>query len=432
MNPIPSLTLTQAARYWLKLGLISFGGPAGQISMMHQELVEKRQWISERRFMHALNYCMVLPGPEAQQLATYIGWLMHGVRGAVIAGGLFVLPSLLVLIGLSWLYMSLGSQITTQALYGIKPAVVAVVAFAAWRIGKKVLKQNELWLIAGAAFLSVLLFKLPFPFIVATAGVLGWILRARLRASSGHTANSVVPSAVALIDDNTPIPAHARYSKARLLKVLAIAMLLWGVGFLAVYCTDPTLTQMAAFFSKAALVTFGGAYAVMPYVFQATVEQYQWLTPAQMLDGLALGETTPGPLIMVVAFVGFVGAWSKAALFSPAVAGVLGACVATFFTFLPSFVFILAGGPLVEHTREDFKLAGPLAAITAAVVGAILYLAVFLAWHLFWPLGWASSPDWFALALSITAWWVLYKEKLGMIPVIVLCGLVGALWRYLI
>lgn len=431
-NAPRTLTLAQASRYWFKLGLISFGGPAGQISMMHQELVEKRQWISERRFLHALNYCMVLPGPEAQQLATYIGWLMHGVRGAVIAGGLFVLPSLLVLIGLSWLYMSLGSQVTAQALYGIKPAVVAVVAFAAWRIGKKILKQNELWLIAAAAFLSVLIFKLPFPLIVAAAGFLGWLLRARLHANSEHAAELIKPHAVALIDDDTPIPAHARYSRARLLKVLAAAFLLWCVGFLFAYITDPTLTQMAAFFSKAALVTFGGAYAVMPYVFQATVEQYQWLTPAQMLDGLALGETTPGPLIMVVAFVGFVGAWSKAVLISPAVAGVLGACIATYFTFLPSFVFILAGGPLVEHTREDFKLAGPLAAITAAVVGAILYLAVFLAWHLFWPLGWAASPDWFAVVLASTAWRVLYKEKLGMIPVIILCGLIGALWRYLI
>lgn len=432
MTPPSSLSLAQASRYWFKLGLISFGGPAGQISIMHQELVEKRQWISERRFLHALNYCMVLPGPEAQQLATYIGWLMHGVRGAVIAGGLFVLPSLLVLMGLSWLYMSLGSQITTQALYGIKPAVVAVVAFAAWRIGKKILKQNELWLIAAAAFLSVLIFKLPFPLIVATAGLLGWVLRSRLHASNGHAAAAAKPDTAALIDDNTPIPAHARYSRVRLLKVLSAAFLLWGAGFLLTCLTDPTLTQMAAFFSKAALVTFGGAYAVMPYVFQATVEQYQWLTPAQMLDGLALGETTPGPLIMVVAFVGFVGAWSKAALLNPAVAGALGACVATFFTFLPSFVFILAGGPLVEHTREDFKLAGPLAAITAAVVGAILYLAVFLAWHLFWPLGWSSPPDGFAIGLATSAWWVLYKEKLGMIPVIVLCGLIGALWRYLI
>ena len=425
-------SLAQASSYWFKLGLISFGGPAGQISIMHQDLVEKRHWISERRFMHALNYCMVLPGPEAQQLATYIGWLMHGVRGAVVAGGLFVLPSLLVLIGLSWLYMSLGAQITTQALYGIKPAVIAVVAFAAWRIGKKVLKQKELWLIAAAAFLAVLLLKLPFPLIVATAGVLGWILRARLRTRSGHIANSVQQSVPAMIDDSTPIPAHARYSKASLFKVLFGGISLWGAGFLITYSMDPTLTQMAAFFSKAALVTFGGAYAVMPYVFQATVEHYQWLTPAQMLDGLALGETTPGPLIMVVAFVGFVGAWSKAALLSPAAAGVLGACVATYFTFLPSFVFILAGGPLVEHTREDFKLAGPLAAITAAVVGAILYLAVFLAWHLLWPLGWSAMPDWFAMVLAVVAWWVLYREKLGMIPVIVLSGLAGALWRYLL
>lgn len=427
-----AVSLASAARYWLKLGFISFGGPAGQIAMMHEELVGKRQWISEKRFLHALNYCMVLPGPEAQQLATYIGWLMHGVRGALIAGGLFVLPSLFVLIGLSWLYMSLGSDITTHALYGIKPAVVAVVAFAAWRIGKKILKQKELWLIAAAAFAAVMVFKLPYPLIVAAAALLGWLLRYRLRGGSAHVVASVAPQAPALIDDDTPIPAHARFSRIGLFRVLLGGGVLWAAGFIAINAIDATLAQMAGFFSKAALVTFGGAYAVMPYVFQATVEQYQWLTPEQMMDGLALGETTPGPLIMVVAFVGFIGAWTHAAVISPAVAGVLGACVATYFTFLPSFVFILAGGPLVEHTREDFKLAGPLAGITAAVVGAILYLAVFLAWHLFWPLGWAAEPDGFAMVLSITAWWVLYKEKLGMIPVIVLCGLVGALWRYLI
>ena len=423
------ITLAQASRYWLWLGFISFGGPAGQIAIMHQDLVEKRRWISERRFLHALNYCMVLPGPEAQQLATYIGWLMHGTRGAIVAGGLFVLPSLFVLVGLSWLYMALGADITTHALYGIKPAVVAVVTFAAWRIGKKVLKQTELWVVAIAAFLAVCLMA-PFPLIVLSAGALGWLLRRRLSSGDAHGVAASTVHVPALIDDDTPIPRHALFSRARLLKILLAGFALWGLGFLLVMQADITLAQMASFFSKAALVTFGGAYAVMPYVFQATVEQYQWLTPAQMLDGLALGETTPGPLIMVVAFIGFVGAWTHVLSFSPVIAGVLGACVATYFTFLPSFVFILAGGPLVEHTRKDFKLAGPLAAVTAAVVGTILYLATFLAWHVFWPSGIVVQPDWFALALAVTAWWVLYKEKLGMIPVILLCGITGAVWRY--
>lgn len=427
---VSTVPFTRAALYWLKLGFISFGGPAGQIAMMHQELVEKRHWISDKRFLHALNYCMVLPGPEAQQLATYIGWLMHGTRGALVAGGLFVLPSLMVLIALSWLYMSLGPAITLHALYGIKPAVVAIIAFVAWRMGKKILKRKELWLIAATAFLAVMIFKLSYPLIVVAAGLLGWMLRGRLRDSGGHAGIRTGLHTPALIDDDTPIPEHARFSRMGLFKVLLAGSVLWTAGFLMIQAADITLAQMAEFFSKAALVTFGGAYAVMPYVFQAAVEQYQWLTSAQMLDGLALGETTPGPLIMVVAFIGFVGAWSKAALVSPVVAGVIGACVATFFTFLPSFVFILAGGPLVEHTREDSKLTGPLAGITAAVVGAILYLAVYLAWHVFWPLGWAAPPDGFAVALSLVAWWVLYKEKLGMIPVIFLCGLAGALWRY--
>ncbi len=423
------ISLAQASRYWLWLGCISFGGPAGQIAIMHEDLVEKRRWISERRFMHALNYCMVLPGPEAQQLATYIGWLMHGTRGAVVAGGLFVLPSLFVLVALSWLYMALGTGITTNALYGIKPAVVAVVAFAAWRIGKKVLKQTELCMVAIAAFLAVFL-KLPFPLIVLSAGILGWLLRGRLKANGPHGPAVPATHVAALIDDDTPIPLHARFSRTRLLKILLAGFTLWGLGFLLILQADTTLAQMASFFSKAALVTFGGAYAVMPYVFQATVEQYQWLTPAQILDGLALGETTPGPLIMVVAFIGFVGAWTHALSLSPVIAGVIGACVATYFTFLPSFVFILAGGPLVEHTRKDFKLEGPLAAITAAVVGTILYLAVFLAWHVFWPTSVVTQPDVFACVLVVTAWWVLYKEKLGMIPVILLCGATGAIWRY--
>jgi chromate transporter len=429
--PPEPVSLKQATRYWLKLGLTSFGGPAGQIAMMHQELVEKRRWISEHRFLHGLNYCMVLPGPEAQQLATYIGWLMHGRWGGIVAGGLFVLPSLFIIAGLSWLYMTAGAAITRQALYGVKPAVVAIVLFAAWRIGKKVLKRPELWAISLAAFLPVLLLKLPYPVIVLAAGAIGWMLRHRLAMSSAETARHVLAKQPALIDDDTPVPIHARYSRERLALVLFGGVAIWAAAMLAVQGLDHSLGQMARFFTQAALLTFGGAYAVMPYVFQGAVEHYHWLTPAQMLDGLALGETTPGPLIMVVAFIGFVGGWTHGIYADLAMGGVLGACTATFFTFLPSFVFILAGAPLVERMREDFSLSGPLSAITAAVVGTIVYLAVYLGGHVFWPGGAAASVDWFAVLLAAGAWWLLYREKLGMIPLILICGLAGFVVQWL-
>jgi chromate transporter len=429
--PPEPVSLKQATRYWLKLGLTSFGGPAGQIAMMHRELVENRRWISEHRFLHALNYCMVLPGPEAQQLATYIGWLMHGRWGGIVAGGLFVLPSLFIIAGLSWLYMTAGAAITTQALYGVKPAVVAIVLFAAWRIGKKVLKRPELWAISLAAFLSVLLLKLPYPLIVLAAAGIGWLLRHRLTMSTAETARQALAKRPALIDDDTPIPGHALYTRGRLALVLIIGITIWAMAMLFVNGLDQTFGQMARFFTQAALLTFGGAYAVMPYVFQGAVEHYQWLTPAQMLDGLALGETTPGPLIMVVAFIGFVGGWTQGVAADPALGGLLGACTATFFTFLPSFVFILAGAALVERMRENFSLSGPLSAITAAVVGTIFYLAVYLGWHVFWPGGAAASVDWFAVSLAAGAWWLLYREKLGMIPLILICGVAGFVVQWL-
>ena len=427
VSPIP---FSEALRFWLKLGFISFGGPAGQIAIMHQALVEQRGWISERRFLHALNYCMLLPGPEAQQLATYIGWLMHGVRGGVAAGVLFVLPSLFVLIGLSWAYMSLGPQDAAELLYGIRPAVVAIVLFAAWRIGSRVLKRPLTWGLALGALLAATA-GLAFPLIVLIAGAIGWFARAQLQAGTAHAAGGTA-SRPAIIGDDTPPPPHAIYSGRRLLYWLMVALLLWlaGMGLLVgLFGGDQLYPQLGLFFSKAALVTFGGAYAVMPYVFQNAVEQQGWITAAQMVDGLALGETTPGPLIMVVAYIGFVAAWTQQALAgaSPLVAGALGACVATFFTFLPSFFFILAGGPLVEHTRADFKLAGPLTAITAAVVGAILYLSVFLAWHVIWPRGLVLAPDWPALLLAIAGLLALVRGWLGMIPVILLSGVAGYL-----
>ncbi|HRP26727.1 chromate efflux transporter, partial [Thauera sp.] len=369
----------EAFLYWLKLGFISFGGPAGQIAIMHQELVEKRRWISEHRFLHALNYCMLLPGPEAQQLAIYIGWLLHRTWGGIVAGVLFVLPSLFILAALTYVYLAFGNLTFVQGVFnGIKPAVVAIVVFAAWRIGSRALKNNVLWALAAASFVAIFVFGVPFPYIVLVAGILGYIggrvMPDKFRVGGGHGASDK-DYGPALIDDDTPPMAHTRFRWSYLVTLLIAALALW-VGAMAML-EDPVLRDMGEFFTKAALLTFGGAYAVLPYVYQGGVETYGWLTGTQMIDGLALGETTPGPLIMVVSFVGFVGAWTKE-IFGPdalALAGMAGATVATFFTFLPSFVFILAGAPLVESTHGDLKFTAPLTGITAAVVGVVLNLA---------------------------------------------------------
>jgi chromate transporter len=426
-RPAP-VSFGEVLRYWFKLGCISFGGPAGQIAIMHAELVEKRRWISERRFLHALNYCMVLPGPEAQQLATYIGWLMHGTWGGIVAGGLFVLPSLVLLIALTWIYLAFGTlPVIAGLLWGIKPAVVAIVAFAAYRIGSRALNNTLLWLVAAAS-LGATILKVPFPLIVLSAGAIGFAgskIAPQLFRGGGHGGGKLKSYGAALIDDDTPTPAHARYRPARLAAVLAAGFVLWGIG-MAVLGAG-TLTDMGWFFSKAALLTFGGAYAVLPYVFQGSVLHYGWLSAPQMMDGLALGESTPGPLIMIVAFVGFVGGWN-AALFGPEhllVSGALAATVATYFTFLPSFIFILAGGPLVERTHDDLRFTAPLTAITAAVVGVILNLAGFFAYHVFWPSGF--GVDWIALAIGVASFVALYRFKAGIIKTIAVCGLAGAI-----
>jgi chromate transporter len=430
-NPV---SFWQAFLFWLKLGFISFGGPAGQIAMMHQELVEKRRWLSEQRFLHALNYCMLLPGPEAQQLATYIGWLMHRSLGGVVAGVLFVLPSLLILIGLGWIYLAYGHlPAISGVLYGIKPAVTAIVLFAAYRIGSRALQNWLLWSLAGLAFLAIFIFDMPFPLIVLSAvifGALGGKLApAKFKMGGGHgtAQKSYGP---ALIDDQTPTPDHALFSWLRLAKVMLFGLLLWGgaIGFLySQYGWNGALTQMAWFFTKAALLTFGGAYAVLPYVYQGAVETFNWLSPQQMMDGLALGETTPGPLIMVVTFVGFVAGWSKE-LFGGEqlfLAGAVAACVVTYFTFLPSFVFILAGGPLVESTHGNLKFTAPLTAITAAVVGVILNLAWFFALHVFYPNGYGEQIDTVAVVISLAALIALLRFKIGVISVILVCGVIG-------
>jgi chromate transporter len=427
MRNVPFST---ALRFWLKLGFISFGGPAGQIAIMHLELVERRRWISESRFLHALNYCMLLPGPEAQQLATYIGWLLHRGRGGLVAGLLFILPSFVILVALSWLYAAYGTVPAIAAFFsGMKPAVVAIVAFAAWRIGKRVLRNFWFVGLAVFAFIGLAAFAVPFPWIVLVAAAVGAI-GARLAPHSFHVAEQAAHAGGALIDDHSTTPVHASFSWSRLAWALIVGMVLWLAAMALLVAFEGgqgTLSRMAAFFSKAALVTFGGAYAVLPYVNQAAVEQYGWLSAPQMIDGLALGETTPGPLIMVVTFVGYLGAWTHAATMgmSPWLAGIAGAAVATYFTFLPSFVFIFAGGPLVEATRGRQFFTAPLAAVTAAVVGVIANLALYFARHVFWPAGFTHPPDWISLAIACAAALALFRFRLGVIPVILACGVAG-------
>ncbi len=428
------MTFGRALAFWLKLGFISFGGPAGQIALMHTELVERRRWISEKRFLHALNYCMVLPGPEAQQLATYIGWLMHRTWGGLAAGGLFVLPSLFLLIGLSWVYLAHGDVPAVAGLfYGIKPAVTAIVVAAAVRIGSRVLKNPGLWAVAVGAFVALVAAKLPFPLIVLAAGAIGYFggrwAPSTFRADAGHGA-PVAAQAPALIDDDTPTPAHARFGWPRFWRVLAVCIGLWlaGIGALTwVWGWNAVLPQMAWFFTKAALLTFGGAYAVLPYVYQGAVEQHQWLSGPQMIDGLALGETTPGPLIMVVAFVGFVGGWTKALFGADALflSGAVAAAVVTVFTFLPSFLFIFLGGPFIESTHGHLGLRAALTGITAAVVGVIASLAVFFAVHVLWPAGLAAHFEWPALVIGLAAALALIRYKAGVLPVILAAALAG-------
>ena len=433
--PIPFRT---ALLYWLKLGFISFGGPAGQIALMHSELVERRRWISEQRFLHALNYCMLLPGPEATQLAIYIGWLLHRTWGGIAAGLLFILPSLVLLIALSWIYLAFGHlPVIAGIMNGIKPAVVAIVIGAAWRIGARTLRNGLLAAIAVAAFIAIALLDLPFPLIVLGAALLG-LLGGRLwphRFQPGGAHPSERKHyGPAVLDDDTPTPEHARFSLRRLLMATAIGCLLALASWLLLALLsgpEGTAARMGWFFTKAALMSFGGAYAVLPYVVQGAVDQYGWLSAPQMIDGLALGETTPGPLIMIVAFVGFVGGWTHA-LFGQGelvlvLGGIAGALVASLFTFLPSFVFILAGGPLVESGRGNLRWSAPLTAISAAVVGVIASLAVFFGQHVFFA-GGAVQPA--AIAIGAAASVALLRFQLGPIKLIAACALAGLVLSY--
>ncbi|MEI6030828.1 MAG: chromate efflux transporter [Synechococcaceae cyanobacterium ELA739] len=442
--PDASPSLANAARFWLQLGLVSFGGPAGQIALLHSELVQRRRWLSERRFLHALNYCMLLPGPEATQLATYLGWLMHGNLGGLIAGGLFLLPSVLLLLGLSCLYALWGQQPLLVALFwALKPAVLAIVLQAAWRLGRRTLHQPLLLAIAVGAFLGLVWLQLPYPLLVVAAALIGWI-GGRLRpgwfqrtsaSASGpvkpgpgaptpeqSAPEQSAPERPALHDDDTATPAHALVSKRRLALSLLVSGLALAVPLAALSWQggwDGLLATMARFFTRVALISFGGAYAVLPYVAQGAVETHGWLSAHEMLDGLALGETTPGPLIMVVAFVGFMGGWNGSGSLALAL---LAGLVVVWFTFLPSFVFILAGAPLVEASREDLRLGPPLTAITAAVVGVIASLAVLFARPALLP-GGRLDPA--ALVILLVSLLLLLRWQWGVMRLIGAAALVG-------
>ena len=430
---IESISFWQAFKFWLKLGFISFGGPAGQIAVMHQELVEEKKWISEQRFMHALNYCMLLPGPEAQQLATYIGWLMHKTKGGIVAGVLFILPSLFLLIGLSWVYVKYGNvPIIAGLFYGIKPAVAAIVFHATYRIGSRSLKNKFLWVIAVIAFVAIFIFNIPFPFIVLFAAISGYLVGKKhphLFKLNAHQSNQKSYGR-AIIDDDTPTPEHAIFKWSHLIKIAVISAILWAtplVTLTIIFGWSHAYTQLAWFFTKAALLTFGGAYAVLPYVYQGAVSFYNWLTPTQMIDGLALGESTPGPLIMVVAFVGFLAAYNHSLLGSEYqfIAGALGAIIVTWFTFIFSFFFILAGAPVIESTHNQIKFTAPLTAITAAVVGVILNLALFLCYHVLWPRGFEGSFDYISAIIAILAVAALFKFNQSVLRVIIGSALMG-------
>ncbi|WP_367870372.1 chromate efflux transporter [Luteolibacter sp. Populi] len=423
--PVPSFG--EALRFWIKLGWISFGGPAGQIAIMHKELVERRRWLGEEHFLHALNFCMLLPGPEAQQLATYLGWRLHGARGGIAAGVLFVLPSVFILWGLSWLYMAGGGIGWVQGIFhGLMPAVIAIVFSAVKRIGGKALKSPALWGLALLSFVAIHFFQVSFVVIILAAGLLGYLGGTRwprqFPAGKGH--GKADGDELPVVELPPPIPA----SGARTLRICALCLTLWWLpvllcGLLLGWGSVPF--QEGLFFSKAALVTVGGAYAVLPYVNQMAVGHYGWLGERQMMAGLGLAETTPGPLIMVLQFVGFVAAWQHPGGLPPLLAATLGAAITTWVTFLPCFLFVFLGGPHVEGLCEKRSLASALTAITAAVVGVILNLAVDFSVHALWPPG---GFDGFVLVMAVGALVAMERFKVGVMPVLGVCGLAGVVW----
>lgn len=425
-------TLSEALGFWARLGFISFGGPAGQIALMHAELVERRRWLSEGRFLHALNYCMLLPGPEAQQLATYTGWLMHGSRGGLAAGLLFILPSLLLMIGLGWAYMVFGNHSLVRGmLYGVQPAVVALVVQAGWRLGRRTLKTPLHAAIAAGALVGVGL-GMPFPLLLLVAALGGILLDRRPGVAEHPAAHAAVEHSRAWIDDDTPSPPQAAHRLRSLLLLGGGGLALGLIAYLLLLASGhELLSAMAWFFTKAALLTFGGAYAVLPYVMHAAVEVHGWVTTPQMITALALGESTPGPLIMSLSFVAFLGGWQQPMLGTPLASGVAAALVACGFTFLPSFAFILAGAPWVEATRGLPRLAAPLRAISAAVVGVIVQLGLVLALHVLWPqatlVGRWDGLEWPALLIGVGAALALLRFGRGVIPVLAVSALLGLL-----
>ena len=415
----------EALRFWLKLGFISFGGPSGQIAMMHAELVEKKKWIGNEQFLHALNFCMLLPGPEAIQLAIYIGWLWHRTWGGIVAGVLFLIPSIFILWALSYIYVAFGHVAWIAAVfYGLKPAVLAIVVVAVIRIGRKALQNSMMWVIAGAAFIAIYFFRVPFPAIIVVAGLLG-LAGGRILPRYFSVANDDVPKSTL----SEAVPPHTRPSLARALKVCTTSILLWWLPIaLAGIClgTQHAIFREGIFFSKAAMVTFGGAYAVLPYVSQQAVENYHWLGTGQMLDGLGLAETTPGPLIMVLQFVGFLGAWNQPGDLPPLLAATLGALITTWTTFVPCFLWIFLGAPYIEKLRGNESLTSALSTVTAAVVGVILNLAVWFGLHVIFPA--TGNVDWFAFTVCAIAFVGMLRWRWNIVPVVLGSGLLGLIY----
>ncbi len=439
-------SMREAFWVWLRVAMLSFGGPAGQIAVMHRILVEEKHWISEGRFLHALNYCMLLPGPEAQQLATYIGWLMHRTRGGIIAGGLFILPGVIAIMALSYIYAAFGNVGFVAALFfGLKAAVLAIVIQAVFRVGKRALKNRSMQALAAGAFIAIFFFNVPFPVIILAAGLVGFFSGraglATFAAGGGHDSKKSTALVDALLGDESP--EHARPRVTTSLQVAVVWLLLWLTPVMLLFLMlgeGNVFTQIAVFFSKMAMVTFGGAYAVLAYVAQQAVENYHWLRPHEMLDGLGMAETTPGPLIMVLQFVGFMAAFRDPGALSPMVAGTLGGLLATWVTFTPCFLWIFLGAPFIEVLRGNKALAGALSAITAAVVGVILNLAIWFAIHTVFrqtfpvrsfglsfdaPL--LGSVDPWALALSVAAATAIFRFNAGMLLTLAVCASAGVL-----
>jgi chromate transporter len=444
-QPDHGVSLREAFWTWLRVASLSFGGPAGQIAVMHRILVEEKRWISESRFLHALNYCMLLPGPEAQQLATYIGWLMHRTLGGIMAGVLFVIPGVIAIMALSYVYAAYGNVPVIVALFfGLKAAVLAIVLEAVFRIGKRSLKNNAMRVLAAAAFVGIFFFNIPFPIIIFGAALIGflgaWTGAKAFLIKSGHGGGKQDGAVVdSLLGDK--LPDHARPTVARALRASSVWLVLWLVPVIALLATLGTgnvFSEIAVFFSKMAMVTFGGAYAVLAYVAQQAVENYGWLKPGEMLDGLGMAETTPGPLIMVLQFVGFMAAFRDPGTLSPMVAGTLGGLLATWVTFTPCFLWIFLGAPFIEVLRDNKNLNGALSAITAAVVGVVLNLAIWFALHtvfrqvtavhgygLSFDMPVLTSVDAWALALSVAAIVAIFRFKVGMITTLLACSAVG-------